>query len=89
MVSAQISSPLERVLFLCAECHPLLSHFKELTVILAHMAPRTVPPPNQDTIETGESAMRNNKFVKIVIWIVVLLVIAGLALPAFTSFFGF
>ena len=33
--------------------------------------------------------MRNNKFVKIVIWIVVLLVIAGLALPAFTSFFGF
>src|SRR5215813_2933375 len=38
MVSAQISSPLERFLFLCAECHPLLSHFKELTVILAHMA---------------------------------------------------
>jgi predicted TIM-barrel fold metal-dependent hydrolase len=29
-------------LFLCAECHPLLSHFKELTVILAHMAPGTV-----------------------------------------------
>ena len=49
----------------------------------------TVPPPNQDTIETGEGAMRNNKFVKIVIWIVVLLVIAGLALPVFTSFFGF
>jgi hypothetical protein len=33
--------------------------------------------------------MRNNKFVKIVIWIVVLLVVAGLALPVFTSFFGF
>jgi hypothetical protein len=47
MVSAQISSPLERVLFLCAECHPLLSHFKELTVILAHMAPGTVPRRNQ------------------------------------------
>src|SRR5215475_10005653 len=43
MASAQISSPLERLLFLCAECHPLLSHFKELTVILAHMAPGTVP----------------------------------------------
>jgi hypothetical protein len=36
-----------------------------------------------------KSAMRNNKFVKIVIWIVVLLVIAGLALPVFTSFLGF
>jgi predicted TIM-barrel fold metal-dependent hydrolase len=42
MVSAQISSPLERVLFLCAECHPLLSHFKELTVILAHMGTATM-----------------------------------------------
>src|SRR5215510_12763379 len=37
MASAQISSPLERLLSLCAECHPLLSHFKELTDILAHM----------------------------------------------------
>jgi len=33
--------------------------------------------------------MRNNKFVKAVIWIIVLLVVVGLALPAFTSFFGF
>jgi len=33
--------------------------------------------------------MRNNKFVKMVIWFIVLLVIAGLALPVFTSFFGF
>jgi hypothetical protein len=33
--------------------------------------------------------MRNNKFVKIVIWVIVLLVVVGLALPAFTSFFGF
>jgi hypothetical protein len=33
--------------------------------------------------------MRNNKFVKIVIWVIVLLVAIGLALPAFTSFFGF
>jgi len=33
--------------------------------------------------------MRNNKFIKIVIWTVVLLVILGLALPAVTSFFGF
>jgi hypothetical protein len=33
--------------------------------------------------------MRNNKFVTIVIWTVVLLVIIGLALPAVTSFFGF
>jgi hypothetical protein len=33
--------------------------------------------------------MRNNNFVKIVIWIVVLLVVVGLALPVFTSFFGF
>jgi len=33
--------------------------------------------------------MRNNKFVKFVIWTVVLLVILGLALPAVTSFFGF
>ena len=36
-----------------------------------------------------KSAMRNNKFVKIVIWVIVLLVVVGLALPAFTSFFGF
>src|SRR5262249_37820386 len=42
MVPAQIFSPLERFLFLCAECHPLLSHFKELTVILAHMVPGAV-----------------------------------------------
>jgi len=33
--------------------------------------------------------MRNNKFIKIVIWFIVLLVIVGLALPAITSFFGF
>ena len=33
--------------------------------------------------------MRNNKFVKIAIWIIVLLVVVGLALPVFTSFFGF
>jgi len=33
--------------------------------------------------------MRNNKFVKIVIWAVVLLVVVGLAPPAVTSFFGF
>jgi len=33
--------------------------------------------------------MRNNKFVKIVIWIIVLFVVVGLALPVFTSFFGF
>jgi hypothetical protein len=33
--------------------------------------------------------MRNNKFVTIVIWVVVLLVVVGLALPAVTSFFGF
>ena len=33
--------------------------------------------------------MRNNKFVKIVLWVVVFLVIVGLALPAVTSFFGF
>jgi hypothetical protein len=33
--------------------------------------------------------MRNNKFVTIVIWVVVLMVVAGLALPAVTSFFGF
>jgi hypothetical protein len=33
--------------------------------------------------------MRNNKFVKIVIWTIVLLVVVGLALPVFTSFFGF
>jgi hypothetical protein len=33
--------------------------------------------------------MRNNKFVKIVIWVIVLLVMVGLALPAVTSFFGF
>jgi len=33
--------------------------------------------------------MRNNKFVKIIIWFIALLVIVGLALPAITSFFGF
>jgi hypothetical protein len=33
--------------------------------------------------------MRNNKFVKIVIWVVVFLVIVGLALPVVTSFLGF
>lgn len=33
--------------------------------------------------------MRNNKFVKIVIWAIILLVILGLTLPAVTSFFGF
>jgi hypothetical protein len=35
------------------------------------------------------TAMRNKKFVTIVIWAVVLLVVVGLALPAITSFFGF
>jgi len=33
--------------------------------------------------------MRNNKFVTIVIWAVVFLVVAGLTLPLVTSFFGF
>jgi hypothetical protein len=33
--------------------------------------------------------MRNKKFVTIVIWAVVFLVAIALALPAFTSFFGF
>jgi hypothetical protein len=33
--------------------------------------------------------MRNNKFVTIVIWVIILIVVVGLALPAFTSFFGF
>ena len=33
--------------------------------------------------------MRNNKFVNIVIWVIVLLVVLGLALPMVTSFFGF
>jgi hypothetical protein len=33
--------------------------------------------------------MRNNKFVKIVIWAIVLFVVAGLALPVVTSCFGF
>jgi hypothetical protein len=33
--------------------------------------------------------MRNNKFVTIVTWVIVLLVVVGLALPAVTSFFGF
>ena len=33
--------------------------------------------------------MRNNKFVKIVIWVVVFLFIVGLALPVVTSFLGF
>jgi len=33
--------------------------------------------------------MRNNKFVSIVIWAIVLLVVLGLALPMVTSFFGF
>jgi len=33
--------------------------------------------------------MRNKKFVTIIIWVIVLLVVVGLALPAFTSFFGF
>jgi hypothetical protein len=33
--------------------------------------------------------MRNSKFVKIVIWAVILLVVVGLALPVVTSFFGF
>jgi hypothetical protein len=65
------------------------SRFRDLLTVPGAVATWTVPPPNQDTIETREGAMRNNKFVKIVIWIVVLLVIAGLALPAFTSFFGF
>jgi len=33
--------------------------------------------------------MRNNKFITIVIWVVILLVVLGLALPMVTSFFGF
>ncbi len=33
--------------------------------------------------------MRNKKFVKIVIWAVVILVIVALAMPVVTSFFGF
>ena len=33
--------------------------------------------------------MRNKKFVTIVIWAIVFLVVVGLALPAVTSFFGF
>jgi hypothetical protein len=33
--------------------------------------------------------MRNNKVVTIVIWVIILIVVVGLALPAFTSFFGF
>lgn len=36
-----------------------------------------------------KGAMRNNKFVTIVIWAVVLLVVVGLTLPVITSFFGF
>jgi hypothetical protein len=32
--------------------------------------------------------MRNNKFVTIVIWAIVILVVVGLALPVITSFFG-
>jgi len=33
--------------------------------------------------------LRNNKFVTVVIWVIVLSVVVGLALPALTSFFGF
>jgi hypothetical protein len=33
--------------------------------------------------------MRNNKFIMIVIWTLVILVVAGLTLPMITSFFGF
>jgi len=33
--------------------------------------------------------MRNNKVVTIVIWVIILIVVVGLALPAVTSFFGF
>jgi hypothetical protein len=61
MVSAQISSPLERVLFLCAECHPLLSHFKELTVILAHMAPGTVSERSFPYIQLRSALIHANK----------------------------
>lgn len=32
--------------------------------------------------------MRNQKFVKVVIWVVIFLVLAGLVLPAVTSMFG-
>ncbi len=32
--------------------------------------------------------MRNQKFVQVVIWVVILLVLAGLVLPAVTSMFG-
>jgi hypothetical protein len=32
--------------------------------------------------------MRNSKFVKFVIWAIILLVVVGLALPVVTSFFG-
>src|SRR5262245_10702286 len=68
MASAQISSPLEWLLSLCAECHPLLSHFKELTDILAHMVqgavatwrppearPQTVPGRYRSLYRTGLS----------------------------------
>ncbi len=32
--------------------------------------------------------MRNQKFVQIVVWVVVVLVVAGLVLPVLTSMFG-
>lgn len=32
--------------------------------------------------------MRNQKFVQIVVWVVVILVVAGLVLPVVTSMFG-
>lgn len=32
--------------------------------------------------------MRNNKFIKIVIWALVVLVVLGLILPVFSSIFG-
>jgi len=35
-----------------------------------------------------QQPMRNKRFVKIVIWAIVILVVIGLALPVITSFFG-
>ena len=32
--------------------------------------------------------MRNQKFVQIVVWVLIILVVIGLVLPVFTSMFG-
>ena len=39
------------------------------------------------SFDEGE-AMRNQKFIKIVVWIIAVLVVAGLLLPVITSMFG-